>query len=194
MSYSTQEKVWMVTKCAAGNSYRQVSELFHISHPMLPKPHHAHVRSASDTGCVDYRRVGTYSNRQESTREIVTLATVSLNPRASCRDMARQTGISQRSVIRYLHKHKYKSYKEHLSQELRPGDRERRMEFACAMLELCEEDPNVVRNIIFTDNLLSVCMAPQTGRTFECGPKKILAMCTLPELSTRVESTCGLES
>jgi hypothetical protein len=25
------------------------------------------------------------------------------------------------------------------------------MEFACAMLELCEEDPNVVRNIIFTD-------------------------------------------
>lgn len=52
---------------------------------------------------------------------------------------------------RILKKHKFESYKVSHHQELRPGDAERRLEFAEAILEREDEDPGFTSRILFTD-------------------------------------------
>lgn len=153
--YSTKEKVWWVEKCGAGYSYHQVSELFPASFPGRPKPSHTTImrcyKKFKETGCVNVHPNVTNRPQRESANELVVLAAVNANPAASSREMERMTGVSQRTVLRVLHKHKYASYKVHLSQQLTPEDIPRRLEFASQMLEMCDADPGFVRNIIFTD-------------------------------------------
>ena len=98
--------------------------------------------------------------------EVVVLASVSANPRQSTRQMAQKTGLSQSTVHRTLRKHKYRPFKTHKSQELRPGDAERRLEFAMSALEMIDEDPDFVRKIIFTnESSFTLQYAPNVQNT-----------------------------
>ena len=165
--YTTEEKVWMVRQVAAGHSYREVSELFHTAFPNCTRPSHTMIMRMNErftrTGNVHFHRAGAHQHRRTSTMELAVLASVHTNPHASSCEMAAMTGTSQRSVFRFLHKHTYKSYKIHLSQELRPGDVARRLDFAQTMLEQCDEEPDFVRNILFTD---------EAGFNLNCTPNK----------------------
>jgi hypothetical protein len=109
--------------------------------------------------------------------EVVVLASVSANPRNSTRQMARETGLSQSTVDRTLRKNKYRLLKTHKNQELRPGDAERRLEFAMSALEMIDEDPDFVRKIIFTDeSSFTLHHAPNWCRILDIERKKIRTM------------------
>lgn len=137
------------------SSYPQVSDDFHAAFPQKPKPTHTTIMRTitrlNATGCVLYHPGRRQQEANHSVRELVVLASIEGNRRLSSRTIARETGISQRSVIRILHKHGYRSYKMSRHQELLPGDEERRIIFASEALEKCHEDPDFPRNIIFTD-------------------------------------------
>lgn len=146
--YSIQEKVWWVKKYGAGKSFRKICELFHNEFPNRPKPSHTTVMRMcahfEETGCVVYQCIGTHPNCEVSENDLVIL--VNVNLRASTREMSRLTG-----VFRRLHKYRYHPYKSSSHQELQTGDCERRMEYTSTLFEMNEEDPNLLQNILFTD-------------------------------------------
>jgi len=153
--YSVDEKIFWVQTHLQGSSFREVCGKFHTKYRNRPIPHNATVKRCYDrfqrTGCVEYHRTGSHPQRAESSNELVVLASVNANCRRSTNEMARETGLSQSTVHRILRKHKYHPFKFRQHQELRPGDNERRMEFAMLVLERIDNDPYFVRNILFTD-------------------------------------------
>lgn len=153
--YSKEEKIWWIQKHNAGYSFRDICNVFHETYPLRPKPYHTTVMRCYErfmrTGCVEFHRTGSHPQRQTSLNEIVALAAVHADPTASTTTQARRTGLSQSTVMRTLKKHKYRPYKISEHQELRPQDKENRRIFASHALELSEEDPDLFRNILFTD-------------------------------------------
>ena len=72
-----------------------------------------------------FYRFGTVKQTQVKRQPIVNennaaaiLAFAALNPHASSRQMEKKSGISQRSVLRILHQHKFHPYRISLHQDL----------------------------------------------------------------------------
>lgn len=153
--YSVSEKIFWVKKYLGGLSYRGVSNEFHATFPDRPRPNCSTVKRCCDrfgsTGCVEFHRKGQKYRKQESLSEIVTLTSVHVNPRRSTREMARETGLSQSTVWRKLRGNRYHAFKCSEHQQLRPGDCDRRLEFAMGVIERIDEDPDFGRKILFTD-------------------------------------------
>ena len=76
------------------------------------------------------------------------LAAVAVNPHVSSREIARDAGMSQRSVLRILHTHKFHPYHISLHQELHGNDFVDRVRFCTWMLR--HDTPDLSR-ILFTD-------------------------------------------
>ena len=148
MTYTNDEKVWWITKHVSGSSYRDVSEEFYVTFLHRPQPHNTTIKWCCDrfcnTRCITYHRKGTQYQVAESLNETVVLASVHSDPRRSTNAIARETGLSQSTVWRKLRKNKFQPFKVHTGQELRPEDRERRLEFAGTVLEMLEEDPCIL--------------------------------------------------
>jgi len=79
------------------------------------------------------------------------LAAFSVDPHASTRSISTQTNISHTSVHRVLKTNLYHPYKIHYVQGLKPSDPERRLEFIANMVVLYENNPNIISNILWTD-------------------------------------------
>ena len=79
------------------------------------------------------------------------MAAIEANPTSSLQDVGDQIGKSHSQVICRLHHHGFKSYRTAVHQELRPGDAERRLEFARSALKILDDDPHFTQNIVFTD-------------------------------------------
>ena len=80
--------------------------------------------------------------------EINVLAAVAVDPQISSRAIARGSGISQRSVIRILHRHKFHPYHISLHQVLHGNDFENRVNFCTWALR---HDTPHLSCILFTD-------------------------------------------
>lgn len=83
--------------------------------------------------------------------EIGVLAAVAHNPHVSSRAISRDSGISQRSVLRILHRHKFHPYHVSLHQELHGDDFVNRMTFCQWAREKIQEDENFFRRVLFSD-------------------------------------------
>lgn len=73
------------------------------------------------------------------------------NPGTSTRRISLQLGLSQNFVWRTLHTNEFHPYHYQRVQALEPGDAERRLQFCRWILNKFADDPNFVRNIIWTD-------------------------------------------
>lgn len=69
----------------------------------------------------------------------------------STRQLALNHNIDQSSVVNILKKGKYHPYKVQLVQELNEDDPDRRLQFCEALMLRCDQNPNLLSNIIFSD-------------------------------------------
>lgn len=155
--YTTEEKVQMYNWYANGSSLRQVSALFAVEYPHRPVPSHGTVRNIVkkflETGCLNNSH-GKHTRQPTVLTEEVqvnVLASVELNSHISSRQLAREHGIDQKSVLTILKRHGYKSYKYQNHQELQPYDQEERIRFCERMLDVMNNDELLLRKILFTD-------------------------------------------
>lgn len=151
--YSVQEKVFWIQSYFKGLSFREVCDEFHEQYPDRPKPHHSTVKRCFDrfkeTGSVNYERTGNHNQQENTTNETMVLTSASGNPCKNTSKIAKGIGLSQPTIWR--NPHKYGPCKIQTHQELKPSDREKRVEFAAKAIEISAEDPDFIRNIIFTD-------------------------------------------
>lgn len=76
---------------------------------------------------------------------------VTENPQSSVRNLARHHGISHSTVWRLLRKEKFHPYKIKLLHELNEDDPDRRLNFCETMMERLNRNPDLLRNILFSD-------------------------------------------
>jgi hypothetical protein len=98
----------------------------------------------------DRKRTRSHPATNEANQELV-LASVAANPNVSVRDVAREVGVSPRSVSRVLHQNQFHPYKVQILHKLNDGDQDRRMQFCDEMIARIDANPNFVRNICFSD-------------------------------------------
>lgn len=73
------------------------------------------------------------------------------NPHKSSRAVAADHNVCQSSVSRVMKKHKWHPYKVVLVQELNEDDPDRRLQFSETMVDLLENGPLLLNNILFSD-------------------------------------------
>jgi transposase len=118
----------------AGATHRSVAEDFNRQNPRrLPIDKSSVGRLINrfkETGSVaDRPRSGRPKSATDPTSTAVVLATLTNSPKKSTRKLSQETGVSQRSVLRILHRHHFHPYKVHLVQELHGDDLDRRKEY-----------------------------------------------------------------
>jgi hypothetical protein len=72
-------------------------------------------------------------------------------PTTSQRSISQATGVSQASVSRILKKENVHAFKPLYCQKLYDGDEDRRLQFCETMIRLSNQDPALVRKIVFSD-------------------------------------------
>jgi len=106
------------------------------------------VKLFSETGSVAMKKRHRMRTVTGENSEIAVLAVVADNPQVSSRQIERDLGISQRSVLRILKRHKFHPYHICLHQELHGDDFENRVEFCqWALLQIQDN----FFNILFSD-------------------------------------------
>ena len=85
----------------------------------------------------------------ENTEEVVRHFTE--RPRQSTRRAGLELNISHQSIIRILHNEGFHPYRMRRRQALNEADHEMRVLFAMDILEMLDEDPQMLNNIIFSD-------------------------------------------
>lgn len=83
--------------------------------------------------------------------EINVLAYFEAYKNNSTRDLARDSGLCLFTIWRILQKYKFVPYKYRPVQTLLPGDTERRIIFCQWLVDMCRQDPNFVRHILWSD-------------------------------------------
>jgi hypothetical protein len=105
-----------------------------------------------ETGRVDYMpRPGRPNTATGDNTTVVVLASVAATPHTSTRAIAQNTGISQRSVCRILHRHRFHPFHVHCHQALDDHDFQRRMDYCNWLLNKQDEDPTFVFKILWCD-------------------------------------------
>ena len=98
--------------------YRNAQDLYAPRYPDRQQKSHMAFKRLADRFC----RFGSVKQN------------AALNPHASSRKMRKKGGISQRSVLRILHQHKFHSYRMSLHQDLYGNDFLKRVNFCNWML------------------------------------------------------------
>ncbi|KAJ8948833.1 hypothetical protein NQ318_013485 [Aromia moschata] len=73
------------------------------------------------------------------------------NPQSTSTLVASENEVSQTTVLRILRKGNYHRYKSQLVQELNEDDPDRRLQFCETMMNLCQTNPNLYQQILFSD-------------------------------------------
>ena len=83
--------------------------------------------------------------------EIAVLAAVAHDPHISTRQISRESGISQTTVCKILHRNKYHPFHVSLHQELAGDDFQKRVTFCQWARQQIERDPNFFAKVLFSD-------------------------------------------
>lgn len=97
----------------------------------------------------DRRRIG--RPKVEEDVQLNVLLALQENPHRTTRELAADNGVCQTSVVKYLKKVKWHPYKVIRVQELNEDDFDRRMEFCEIMMNNCNDDPQLINRILFSD-------------------------------------------
>ncbi|KAJ8936926.1 hypothetical protein NQ318_010803 [Aromia moschata] len=73
------------------------------------------------------------------------------NPQSTSTLVASKNEVSQTTVLRILRKENYHPYKFQLVQELNEDDPDQRLQFCETMMSLCQTNPNLHQQILFSD-------------------------------------------
>ncbi|KAJ8942746.1 hypothetical protein NQ318_007913 [Aromia moschata] len=85
--------------------------------------------------------------------------------------VASENEVSQTTVLRILRKENYHPYKFQLVQELSEDDTHRRLQFCKTMMNLCQTNPNLHQQILFSDEA-TFCLNGTVNRQ-NCSSKHI---------------------
>ncbi|KZC06747.1 hypothetical protein WN55_07298 [Dufourea novaeangliae] len=104
-----------------------------------------------ETGRVD-NKIRRGSKAATDDRKTVNILTaVTQNPHASTMQLARESGISQRNVLRILHLNKFHAFHVSLHQELHGNDFQSRVNFCEWGLQKLQSDELFLTTVLFTD-------------------------------------------
>ena len=103
------------------------------------------------TGCLSTRKSDCKKKVTHEGNEVGVLAMVARNPHVSSRQIERESGVSKRSVLRILHRHKFHPYHLSLHQELHGTDFVNRVRFCEWAQQQIRNNESFVDNILFTD-------------------------------------------
>lgn len=135
-------------------NYREAAQLWAVRFPAIEKSHMAFKR-LEDRG----RSTGNLRNKKRVRRQTKTnedmavgvLGAVAINPHVGSRELARDSGMCQKSVLTILRKHNFHPYHITLHQELYGQDFQNRITF-CNWLRLAVHENNAfLRKIVFSD-------------------------------------------
>lgn len=84
-------------------------------------------------------------------KELDLLLSVQEDCHAETNNLAGNLDIAKASVLNILHRNQYHPYKMQVVQELSDGDFDRRLEFCERLQNMCNNDPYLVKNIVFSD-------------------------------------------
>lgn len=178
--YTKEEKIAWLKKYYVGWSYWGIFEDFVEAFPNRPKPSHTTIMRLISrfeaTGTADYLWTGNHANREAPVSNYAVLTVVEGNPYVSCLAIAREVGIFFSQVNRRWYKYGYTNYKMCASQKLEVGDPKIRYMYAMAVAEKMIENPNLLCNVLFTDEIPSTILL--ISRTIISGRRPIRALYT----------------
>lgn len=159
MELSERERVILLMMRGFGDrvrSYEEVKDLFNdtfpLRNPISKSAVGKTVQRFEETGSVHNRpKPGRPTSAMNEETSLDVLQSVVEDPHVSTSTVSRAVGISQRSVLRVLHKNSFKPYKIHLVQELSEDDYDRRVEFCEIMMGNLDRNTIVLNNIVFSD-------------------------------------------
>lgn len=159
MALTERERITLLMMRGYGDrviSYREVRDLFNDTFPERnPISHSTVIKTVQRfelTGSVkDRSKSGRLKSATDDEHSLDVMQSVIENPHTSLRRVAQEHDIHYSSVRNVLKRNKCKPYKIHLLQELQEDDWDRRMEFCEIMMKKCDEDPNFLNSIVFSD-------------------------------------------
>ena len=134
--------------------YRNAQNLYAARYPDRQQKSHMAFKRLADRFC----RSGTEKQTRVNRRPIVNennaaaiLAFAALNPHASSRQMEKKSGISQQSVLRILHQHKFHPYCMSLHQDLYGNDFLKRVNSCNWNRSKMRIDVSFLSHVLFSD-------------------------------------------
>lgn len=156
MSLSVTQRIEILMMIGYGDRVRtqqQVCTLFNAKYPERPITQSVVSkieRKFRETGSAEDRpKTGRPALDEETKLNI--LLTFEENPHNSTRQVGLEQETSFMSVHNLLRIEKWHPFKVNLVQELSDDDPDRRMEFCQTLMEMCNGNPFLVKNIIFSD-------------------------------------------
>ena len=157
MRLTEKQRIEVLMMMGYGDRVRiqqEVCELFNQKYPNRPPISQATVSKIEHKfrqfGHV--RDVPRYGRPEvDENQQLEVLLAVEDNQHVVSRQVARDVDIGKTTVLKILHKNKYHPYKMQVLQKLLEGDFERRLEFCERLQDMCFENRNFVKNIVFSD-------------------------------------------
>lgn len=136
-------------------SLRRTALRFHQQFPARPIPSPKTISNLvaklRATGSVfDRPKSGRPRSETDEEHEVMVLGSVYNKSQQSIQEVAMETGMSQTSVWRILHRHKFHPYGIHLTRALSESDFAKRADF-CVEIERRMRDANFLNHICFSD-------------------------------------------
>lgn len=157
--YTPEQKVQIIKWYYGGNSADRCTELFSVFFQDAPIPCKQTILNVVSTfensHCVNscskcHREEGPVNEETEHRNERICSSLV-LESTRSTRNVAEELGISNKTVARVWKQNGFKCFKYSKTHEIFPDDNFRRMEFCDTVMEKANQDPNFIKNIVFTD-------------------------------------------
>lgn len=135
-------------------THEEACELFNQEHldrpPIVRSTVSKLVAKFTETGSVrDLPRQGRPRVNDETRLNV--LLEAEENPQNSTRQLALNNNVDHSFVVKFFKKEKYHPYKVQLIHELNEDDPDRRLQFCEELMLRCDENPNFLNNILFSD-------------------------------------------
>ena len=128
--------------------YGNAQDLYAAGYPDRQQEMHMTFKRLADHFC----RFGTVKQTRVERRPIVNENNATaLNPHASSRQMEKKSGISQRSVLRIIHQHKFHPYRMSLHQDFYGNDFLKRVNFCNWIRRKMRTDVSFLSHVLFSD-------------------------------------------
>lgn len=157
MQLTEKERIEILMMIGYGDRMRtheEVVVLFNETHPNRPSISQSMVSRIEN----NYRKEGNVKNKVRAKRldvgedvELNVLLKLEENPHTSLRNIASDLSVGKTTVSKIIHREKYHPFKVQLVQELSEDDFDRRVQFCEVMFEECNANPEIVKNILFSD-------------------------------------------
>lgn len=135
-------------------NYREAAQLWSIRFPEIPKSHMAFKRLETRgriTGNLCAKKRVRSRPKTNEEMAVGVLGAVALNPNVSSRQLAQDSGIDKKSVLKILHRYNFHPYHISIHQELYGQDFRKRVTFCNWLRQKIQENTDFLSRVIFSD-------------------------------------------